>query len=61
MQLLGYDNRIWGKYTVKWGTQIAGMFFKQALVCKRGSFGSCEEDLLDACLYYAKFYSAKPP
>lgn len=59
MQLLGYDNRIWVKYTVKRATQIAGMFFRQALEC--GSFGSCEEDLLDACLYYAKFYSAKPP
>ena len=24
----GYDNRIWAKYTAKWGVQIAGMIFQ---------------------------------
>ena len=27
----GYDNRIWVKYTAKWGAQIAGMFLGHAL------------------------------
>jgi len=26
--LMGYDNRIWTKYTAKWGAQIAGMIFQ---------------------------------
>jgi hypothetical protein len=26
--LMGYDNRIWTKYTAKWGVQIAGMIFQ---------------------------------
>ena len=29
----GYGNRIRAKYTAKWGVQIAGMIFKQALKC----------------------------
>jgi len=27
--LMGYDNRIWTKYTAKWGVQIAGMIFQK--------------------------------
>ena len=27
----GYGNRIWTKYTAKWGVQIAGMLFQHAL------------------------------
>ena len=34
----GYVGRIWVKYTAKWGMQIAGMFFKHALVHKRAPF-----------------------
>ena len=26
--VVGYDNRIWVKYTAKWGVQIAGMIFQ---------------------------------
>ena len=33
----GYDNRIQVKYTAKWGVQIAGMIFKQALGFNRPS------------------------
>ena len=36
---MGYDNRMWAKDTANWGVQIAGMFFKHALVLKHKKAG----------------------